>query len=84
MDNSEHKRELSTTRDIVFINLVISSVGTIAKGSKSFIDMLEKIGLNDNEINAAVRKLINITIHSTYFIFCKRDCEWPNPDLLIF
>ena len=58
-------KDLSATRDIVFINLVISSVGTIAKESKSLIYMLEKIGLNDSEINATVRKLINITIRST-------------------
>ena len=77
-------KDLSTTRDIVFINLVISSVGTIAKESKSLIDMLEKIGLNDNEINVTLKKLINITIRSTYFIFCKRDSEWPNSDLLTF
>ena len=77
-------KDLSTTRDIVFINLVISSIGTIAKESKLLIDMLEKIGLNDNEISATIRKLINITIRSTYFIFCKRDSEWPNPDLLTF
>ena len=77
-------KDLSTTRDIVFINLVISSIGTIAKESKLLIDMLVKIGLNDNEISATIRKLINITIRSTYFIFCKRDSEWPNPDLLTF
>ena len=35
-------KDLCTTRDIVFINLVISSVGTIAKESKSLIGMLEK------------------------------------------
>ena len=77
-------KDLSTTRDIVFINLVISSIGTIVKESKLLIDMLEKIGLNDDEISATIRKLINITIRSTYFIFCKRDSEWPNPDLLTF
>ena len=76
--------DLSTTRDIVFINLVISSIGMIVKESKLLIDMLEKIGLNDNEISATIRKFINITIRSTYFIFCKRDSEWPNPDLFTF
>ena len=54
-------KDLSTTRDIVFINLVISSIGTIVKESKLLIDMLEKLGLNDNEISATIRKLINIT-----------------------
>ena len=77
-------KDLNTTRDIVFINLVISSIGTIAKESRLLIDMPEKIGLNDNEISATIRKLINITIRSTCFIFCKRDSEWPNPDLLTF
>ena len=75
-------KDLSTTRDIVFINLVISSIGTIAKESRLLIDMLEKIGLNDNEISATIRELINITIRSTYFIFCKQESEWPNPDPL--
>ena len=73
-------KDLSTTRDIVFINLVISSVGMIVKESKSLVDML----LNDNETSAVVRKLINITICSTYWIFCKRNSEQPNPDLLTF
>ena len=77
-------KDLSTTRDIIFINLVISSIGTIAKESKLLIDMLEKIGLNDNEISATIRKLINMTIRSTYFIFRKGDSEWPNPDPLTF
>ena len=69
-------KDLSATRDIVFINLVISSVGMIAKESKSLIYMLEKIGLNDSEINA--------TIRNTCCIFCGRDSEWPSPDLLAF
>ena len=33
-------KDLSTTRDIVFISLVISSIGTIARESKFLIDML--------------------------------------------
>ena len=73
-----------SARNIVFINLVISSVGMIAKESKSLIDILKKLGLNDNEITATVRKLINITIHSAYVIFCKWDSEWPSSDLLTF
>ena len=40
-------KDLSTTRDIVFINLVISSIGPIVKESKLLIDMLGKIGLNE-------------------------------------
>ena len=35
-------KDLSTTRDTVFINLVISSVGMTGKESKSLIDMLVK------------------------------------------
>ena len=58
-------KDLSTTKDIVFINLVIISIGTIEKESKLLIAMLEKIGLNNNEISATIRKLINMTIRST-------------------
>ena len=42
-------KDLSTARDIVSMNLVISSIGTIARKGKSLIDMFEQIGLNDNE-----------------------------------
>ena len=43
---------------------------------------LKTSGLNENEVNYLFRKLCNICIRATYFIFCKRNKAWDHPALL--
>lgn len=67
---------------INFVNLSISALGILSKESSTFIDMLENLGLDDNIIKYATKKISSIAIRSTYYIFCCRNKEWSNPELL--
>ena len=58
-------------KTVKFINLSISALGVLAKESSAFIKMLN--GLNISE---------NISFRSSYYIFCGRNKEWTNPDLM--
>ncbi|CAB4040395.1 Hypothetical predicted protein, partial [Paramuricea clavata] len=67
---------------VKFINLSISSLGIFAEECSTFLDMLESIGLDKNHQMYCVKKMITIAIRTTYYIFCCRNKEWENPDLL--
>ena len=67
---------------VKFINLSISSLGIFAEECSTFLDMIESIGLEKNHQMYCVRKMMTIAIRTTYYIFCCRNKEWENPDLL--
>ena len=67
---------------VKFINLSISSLGIFAEECSTFLDMLESIGLDKIHQMYCVRKMMTIAIRTTYYIFCCRNKEWENPDLL--
>ena len=67
---------------VKFINLSISSLGIFAEECSTFLDMLESIGLDKNHQMYSVRKMMTIAIRTTYYIFCCRNKELENPDLL--
>jgi hypothetical protein len=65
-----------------FINLSISALGVFDKESSGFIDMLEHFNLDKPHARYVIKKIINIAIRSTYYIFCCRNKNWVNPDLM--
>ena len=73
---------LTNYKQIKFINLSMGALGTIGSSSESFIDLLTSLGFNDKVQKHILSNLINITIRSTYFIFCCRNKPWTSPDLL--
>ena len=73
---------LTNYKQIKFVNLSMGALGTIGSSSESFIDLLKSLGCNDKVQKHILSNLINITIRSTYFIFCCRNKPWTSPDLL--
>ena len=69
-------------RQVKFINLSMSSLGIFAHECSTFFDMLENVGLHKNHQIFCVRKMMTTAIRSTYYIFCCRNKEWENPELL--
>ena len=69
-------------KSVKFVNLSISALGVFDKESSTFIDMLEDINVNKQHIKYLIRKIVNIAIRSTYFIFCVRNKQWTTPALL--
>ena len=69
-------------KSVKFVNLSISSLGVFSKECHSFLDMLNDLGLDKRHQHFAIRKIMSIAIRTTYYIFCCRDKEWSNPELL--
>ena len=69
---------------VKFINLSISALGVFDKESAAFLKMLEDIHLNKDHNKYIIKRIINITIRSTYYIFCCTNKEWTKPELLKF
>ncbi len=60
----------------------MSCLGIFAHECSSFLDMLENAGLDKNHQIFCIRKMMTTAIRSTYYIFCCRNKEWENPELL--
>ena len=69
---------------VKFINLSISALGIFNKKSAAFLKMLEDMHLDKTHTKYIIKRIINIAIRSTYYIFCCRNKEWTKPDLLKF
>ena len=70
-------------KTVKFVNLSVSALGVFDQESLAFIEMLKELNVDINHQKYLPRKVINIAIRSTYYIFCCRDKEWSNPDLMI-
>ena len=61
---------------------------TVADLSKTWIvknlDNQVSIDISENHLRFMISKLSNLTIRTTYYIFCRRNKSWNNPELLQF
>jgi hypothetical protein len=67
---------------VKFVNLSISSLGVFSKECSTFIEMLNDLGFQKHHQNCCIRRMTMIAIRTTYYIFCCRNKEWMNPELL--
>ena len=74
--------QMNHFKTVKFVNLSVSALGVFDQESSPFIEMLRKLNVDNNHQKYVIRKIINIAIRSTYYIFCCRDKEWSNPDLM--
>ena len=56
----------------------------MGRSSESLLLMLEDLKLDKNAQKHIIRKIINIAIRCSYYVFCRRNKSWTNPDLLDF
>ncbi len=78
-------KDLEQNEDFVsvkFVNLSISSLGAFEKECSTFLKMLESIGLDKRYQQYCIKKITSYSIRTTYYIFCCRNKEWTNPELL--
>ena len=62
-------QSLKSRYDQVNINLSLGACGIIGKGSKPFFDLLEELKIPDNEKHFLTKRIINICIRTTYYVF---------------
>jgi hypothetical protein len=46
--------------------------------------MLEHLNSDKARVKYIIRKIINIARRTTYYVFCSRNEDWSNPDLMNF
>ena len=88
--NSDRKKKhyadlvarLEKDYEVKYFDLSMGGIGAIGKDSKKVTDMFEQLGLSKEDSNYLVRKMINVCIRTTYYIFCQRNKEWESPSLL--
>ena len=78
------KEQKKHFKSVEFINLSISALGVFDKESSAFLKMLNRFDVGETQTKYCIKKMINICIRSTYYIFCCRNKEWTNPDLMKF
>ena len=82
IENLQGRREQNKYEKVLFVNLSLGALGIIGKESHNLKIMLQELGLSKSEEDYIVKKLINVCIRCTYFLFCKKDSNWPETELL--
>jgi hypothetical protein len=67
---------------VKFVNLSVSSLGVLDKECFTFLEMLDTIGMDKKQQHYCIKKMTSYAIRATYCIFCCRNKEWTNPELL--
>ena len=71
-------------RCVKFVNLSMSFLGVFLDECSTFLDIMNDIGIDKNQQLYIIKKMINISIRATYYIFCCRNRNWDCPDLMQF
>ena len=71
-------------RCVRFVNLSKSPLGVFSDECSTFLDMMSDIGIDKKQQRYIIKKMINIAIRATYYIFCCRNRNWDSPDLMQF
>ena len=74
--------DLGSNYDVEYLNLSMGALGTFGHSCKKFKTIFAEIGLSKEEVSYLLQKIINITIRTTYYIFCKRNVAWERPELM--
>ena len=67
---------------VKFVNMSLSSLGVFSQSSIGFTDMLKDLNVDEQCRKYYVKKVIDMCIRSSYYIFCKRNKEWDKPQLM--
>ena len=68
------------TSDLMALHVLPS--GVFGKECSTFIEILNDFGFQKQHQNCCIRRMTTIAIRTTYYIFCCRNKEWMNPELL--
>ena len=56
--------------NVTFVNLSMSALGLMGKSSDSLVTMLDDLKFDKTESNVIMKKLMNVAIRCTYYVFC--------------
>ena len=67
---------------VVFINLSMGAIGVMGSSCNSLLSLLHELHFDKTITKRIIMKAMNISIRSSYYIFCRRNKPWTNPELL--
>ena len=70
--------------EVKFVNVSISSLGVFGESTNTLFDMLHDLKYDEQRIKYVKKKIIATCIRTSYYIFCRRNKDWNNPELLNF
>ena len=73
-----------TFSNITFINLSMSTLGLLGKSPDFLLLFLEDLKFDKASSKYRIKKIMNISIRCSYYIFCLRNKPWTDPALLEF
>ena len=79
---TEHLKSSFTC--VKFVKLVVSALGIFYKDSKTSITTFKDSKISSQEHAYIIRKISNIAIRTSYYIFCMKDKSWSNPELMSY
>ena len=65
-------------------DLSLSCLGIYDQSCTKFMDMCNDLKFDSRHQKYIISKITNISIRTTYYIFCCRNKSWTSPDLLSF
>ena len=65
-----------------FVNLSISALGIYDKSTTDFIDMMKTFKFDNKSTIYIIKKITSIAIRTSCYIFCRRNKEWTDPELM--
>ena len=66
--------------EVKFVNVYISSIGVFGESTNTLFDMLHDLKYNEQRIKYVKKKIIAICIRTSYYIFCRQNKDWNNPE----
>ena len=70
--------------DVKFINLSMSTLVIMGKSSESVLLMFDDLKVGTTAQKYVMKKVMNIAIRCSYYIFCRRNKPLTNPGLMDF
>ena len=74
----------SKYKKVKFTNIVISTFGVFDSSSVDFLEMLEDLKFDKTGRHYVVKKMMAIAVRSFYYVFCRRNKDWDNSELMTF
>ena len=73
-------------KSVKFVNISMSCLGVFAKECSTFMEMLNDLGFEQSYKKYCIKRMTTIAIQTTYYIhvFCCRNKDWSDPELLTF
>ena len=69
---------------INFVKISMGALGILESSSDSLLYMMKELGIDNNTQKVIIKKIMNIAVRCTYYVFCRRNRAWTNPEPLNF